>query len=123
MESGTGDQDQEQEEQCLAVALFHVHGIEVYALMDSGHSELLVSSICKKTCSQAPESNKVVTVANGNRLDMVGKVLDVPVLFEQLEAKFYFLSPNVPFDLVIGLSSLRQLGGVLDFKSGEVFPD
>lgn len=62
-----------------------------------------------------------MTVENGTKSGVVGKVLNVPVKFENLEAQVDFaVSKNVPFDVVIGRHTLRRLGRVLNLRSEEV---
>lgn len=50
---------------------------------------------------KSERTKKVVTVANDNKSDVLGKVMDVPELFEQLEARIdYLVLKNDMFDLL-----------------------
>lgn len=52
---------------------------------------------------------------------MIGKLLNVPSLFENLQAKVdLFVLENIPFDIIIGRSTLKRLGEVLDFKTEKI---
>lgn len=66
----------------------------------------------------------MVTVANGKKSDVLGKVMDGPVIIEQCEARIDFVMlQDVPFDPVVGCPNLKRFGGVLHFRSEEVFLD
>lgn len=112
----------EKEETLLALALAKVHEMDVYALLDSGAAPNVVSPLLAKRLSlRTEQSAKVMNVANGDNSDVLGKGVDVPVLFEGLEARIHFIVlKNVPFDLLIGRPTLKRLGGVPDFRSEEV---
>lgn len=67
------------------------------------------------------ETTKVVTLMNCKKSGVIGKVTNVLVFFEQLEARMeFFVLENVPFDLVIGRPTMKRFGGVLDFRAEEV---
>lgn len=60
-------------------------------------------------------------MTNGSKSEDIGKVSDVPVLFEKMEAKLDFVGlSSVPFDVVVGRKTLKWLGGVLDFRAEDV---
>lgn len=62
-----------------------------------------------------------MTVANGSRSSVIGKLLDVPVFFEKFHVIIDFVVlKNVLFGLVMRQPTLKWLGGILDFKSEEV---
>lgn len=62
-----------------------------------------------------------MTIANRAKSGVLGKVRGIPVSFQNIEAQLDFVVlKNVPFDLVIGRPTLKQLSGVLDFRSEEV---
>lgn len=111
--------DEDTEEKCLAVAPVRIHGMELYALMDSGATPNVLSPSVVKWLSLNPEgTKKVVTVATGDKSGAQGKLTNIQVLFEQLQAGIDFIIlENVPFDVVIGRPTLKRLGGVLDFKA------
>lgn len=96
--------------------------MKVFVQLDSGTKPNVLSPQLVKSLSLRPVlTNKVVKVTNGNKSDVFGKVVNVPVLFQQMEATMDFVVPTrVPFDLVIGRPALKRLGGVLDFKRAEV---
>lgn len=64
----------------------------------------MVSPRLVKLLALKPEkTRKVVTVVNGEKSNVLGKVLDVRVIFEKLEARLdLVVLQNAPFDLVIG---------------------
>lgn len=74
--------------------------------------------ICCKTSGIGPRAiQKMVTVADGSKLLVKGKVVKVPVLLDALEAKMDFIvKQNTPSDLVTGHPTLKRLSGVLNFR-------
>lgn len=110
------------EETCVAVSLIPVHATKAYTLLDTGATPNVTSLALGKHLGlkcELPE--KVITVANDSRSGAVGKVVQVPVLFEEVRAKDDFvILKDVSFDLVIGRPILKRLGSVLDFCSDVV---
>lgn len=115
-------EENEEEEKCLAVTKVSMYGLDVYALMDSGATPNVVSPRVVERLSLIPQAtNKVLTVANGEKSGVKGKLQDVPVSFDGMTAGLDFVVlENLPFDIVIGRPTLKRLGGVLDFKAEEV---
>lgn len=70
------------------------------------------------------KTSKVVTVATGAKSSAKGKLAKVPVLFDNLEAEIDFIiMENIPFSFIVGRSTLKRLGGVLDYKAEKVSMD
>lgn len=125
LEEDKNQGNDEQEEKCLAVASLKDHGLEAYALLDTGATPNVMSlQLAKQLGLQLQETKKVVTVANGSRSGVLGKVNCIPVLFESLQVYMDFVVlENVPFDVVIGRPTLKRLGAVLDFRTEKVCLD
>lgn len=66
------DESDAQGEKCLAVTLIRIHDMEVYAVMDFGATPNVLSpQLAKQLVLKAVETNKMVKVANENRLIVV----------------------------------------------------
>lgn len=112
-----GEDIQEEEKKCLAMIFVSVHGTNLIALMNFGAiPNVLSSTVAKRLALNLEQSIKMVTVADGSKSLVKGKLARVPVLLESLEAEIYFVViHNIPFDLVIGRPRLKRIGGMLDF--------
>lgn len=67
---------------CLAVAMVRMHGIELITLMESGCvPKCFLPQLVRNILLHQKETKKVVTIGNGDRSDVLGKVMDVLVLF------------------------------------------
>lgn len=98
------------------------HEANIYALFDSGAAPIMASpGFPRRLGLMYGRTKMIVTVANGMKSRVVGKVLNVPVKFEDLETHVDFVVlKHVLFDVVVGRPTLKKLGEVLDFRFEEV---
>ena len=98
-------------------------GIELVGLLDSGSSRSLLGlkgwEICKSlgwTFKKTPE--KYVTVANGNRCEVIGTI-DIPI---ELEGRILMLNflvvPTLNSSMILGIDFWRKIGIVPNFVKG-----
>lgn len=60
-------------------------------------------------------------MVNGKKSNILGKTMNVPVMFDQSQARIDFIVlQNVPFHIVIGRPTLKRIGGMLNFRVEEV---
>lgn len=122
VEQENGRISQEKEEKCLSITLVKVHGVVFHIFLNSDATPNVASPrLVKQLAIKLERTKKVVTVSSAGESNVLGKVMNVPVLSAQLEARIdLIVLQNVPFDLMIGRPTLKQLGGVLDFRAEEV---
>lgn len=106
-------------ETCLGVALLQVQGVDIYGLLDTRAAlNVTFFQSVKYLHLKVEQSLKTSTVANGATSGVLGIAKDILVSSKNIEARLHFVVlKNDPSDLVIGLSMLKGLGGVLDFRS------
>lgn len=94
----------------------------MHVLLESGAVPNALSSRVSKELGVTPEGPKrVVTVANGLRAGVLGKLNDVLVEIGCTIVKMDFVVlDKLLFHIVIWRSTIARLGGVLDFQKSEV---
>lgn len=87
-----------------AVALLQLHEVTVYALFDAGATpNTIPSQLVNRLRLKTDETSELMTVANGAKLAVLGKVQHAPTLFDNHHALLtLFELKNIPIDLATG---------------------
>lgn len=111
--------EEDSDDRYLGVSVIRIHGTKLFALMDSGATPNVFSPQVVKRLSLKPqETSKVVTVATGEKSKATGKLSNVPVMFDELQAEVDFIVlEDTPFDVVISRPTIKRLGGVIDLPA------
>lgn len=125
VEEFDGKTEQDEEENFLAVTVVSIHGTDLIALMDSkATSNVLSSAVARCLSLDLERYTKTVTVVDGREPSVEGNMSKVPAMLDSIAVKMDFIvMQNVQFDLVIGRSTLKRLGGVVNFRTEVVFLD
>lgn len=106
------------EEKGLAGSVVHIHGVERHVLFDTAATPNVLSPRAVKKLSLSLEgTSKVVSVVTGAKSGAIGKIAGLPVFFDDLQAENDFIVlQNVPFYIIIRSQTVKNLGGVWDFR-------
>lgn len=107
----------------LRVVQGKVHGLNTWALLDTGAvPDILSLSFSQRLSLRFTSTTKCITVANGQICATVGIVQDVPISFldKTLRLKFLVVKDS-PFDVIVGIPTIeRRLRAILDYDKLQV---